>query len=93
MDREYKGFCRRALFHACPFAPSTLRESLIEEKLRIHIKDDLKVALTITDKNFSLGLFNHKGEYDYSMDLISLSKDSIGWGKKLFQIFVQGYLG
>jgi predicted transcriptional regulator len=65
-----------------------LQEFLAAEKLKIFIKDDLKIALTITENSFSLGLFNLSGEYDYSMDLISLSPKAISWGEELFKILI-----
>lgn len=53
--------------------------------LKIYIKDDLEVALAVTDNSFSLGLFLQTGKYDDSMDLISFSKEAIEWGEQLFE--------
>ena len=53
--------------------------------LKIYIKDDLEIALAVTDNSFSLGLFMLTGKYDDSMDLISFSKEAIEWGEQLFE--------
>jgi len=53
--------------------------------LVIFLKEDLKVALTVTEKSFSLGLFDLEGEYDYSVDLISLNHEAVEWGEDLFR--------
>ncbi len=64
---------------------------LIEEKLKIFVKDsNLKVALTVSDKIFSLGLFDLNGEYDYTEDLISTSAEAIAWGEELFRQTMEG---
>jgi predicted transcriptional regulator len=52
--------------------------------LTIYVKEDLEIALAVTDKAFSLGLFMLSGKYDDGMDLIAFSKDSLDWGKALF---------
>jgi predicted transcriptional regulator len=62
-----------------------LSKSFQNGNLKIYIKENLKVALTVTDKNFSLGLFKINGEYDDNMDLISLNKEAIEWGHELFE--------
>jgi predicted transcriptional regulator len=54
------------------------------------LKDDLKVALTVTETAFSLGLFMVNGEYDYNMDLVSVNQDAIVWGDALFQECIKG---
>ncbi|MGF3522753.1 MAG: helix-turn-helix transcriptional regulator [Candidatus Bathyarchaeia archaeon] len=64
---------------------------LTEEKLKIFVKDgNLKVALTVSDKIFSLGLFDLNGEYDYREDLISTDPQAIAWGEELFRLTVEG---
>lgn len=62
-----------------------LRKYMVEGNLKIFLKENLKIALTITEKSFSLGLFDLEGEYDYSMDLISLNREAIMWGEDLFR--------
>lgn len=54
-------------------------------RLRIYLKEDLKIALTVTDNAVSLGLFRANGEYDYNMDVISINQNAIRWGNDLFQ--------
>jgi predicted transcriptional regulator len=62
-----------------------LHKYILDERLRIFVKDDLKVALTITENSFSLGLFGLDGNYDYGMDLVSLSPRAVAWGEELFR--------
>jgi len=64
---------------------------LIEEKLKIFVKEsNLKVALTVSDRIFSLGLFDLNGEYDYTEDLISKNPEAIVWGEELFRQTMEG---
>ncbi len=58
---------------------------LSEDKLRVFIKDNLKVALSLTESSFSLGLFDLSGTYDDNMDLRSNSVEAINWGERLFE--------
>jgi predicted transcriptional regulator len=64
--------------------PHELSRYVQEERLRVYLMDDLRVALTVTENSFSLGLFTNNGNYDYGMDLISNSEKSIRWGEELF---------
>ncbi len=57
---------------------------LESEKLTIFLNDDLKVALAVTDKCISLGLFSLNKEYDYRADLVSFDQRAIDWGEELF---------
>ena len=65
------------------------REELLgpieENKLNIFISDSLRVALTVTENSFSMGLYSLSGEYDYSMDLVSNNIKAIEWGERLYQ--------
>jgi predicted transcriptional regulator len=55
-------------------------------KLELFVmKEDIKVALTITDYFISLGFFNFDGTYDWNKDLIGYDKVAIDWGKELFE--------
>jgi predicted transcriptional regulator len=63
---------------------------LSEDKLRVFVKDDLKIALALTESSFSLGLFALSGSYDDSMDLRSNSIEAIEWGERLFEDAVKG---
>jgi predicted transcriptional regulator len=64
----------------------TLKKNFVEGTLKIFLNEDLRFALTVTDKNFSLGLFTTDGDYDDNMDLISTNPQAIQWGEELFQI-------
>ncbi len=50
---------------------------------------NIKAAITVTDYFLSFGLFRMDGTYDYSNDLISYSKQSIAWGKEIFDYYVK----
>jgi predicted transcriptional regulator len=63
-----------------------LKKNFVEGTLKIFLNEDLRFALTVTDKNFSLGLFTLEGDYEYDMDLISTNPQAIQWGEELFQI-------
>jgi predicted transcriptional regulator len=67
-----------------------VRKYLAEDKLRVFVKDDLRIALSLTESSFSLGLFALSGAYDDSMDLRSNSIESIKWGELLFDYAVKG---
>ena len=67
-----------------------LQKYIVEDKLTIFIKEDLKFALTVTESSFSLGLFGLDEEYDYTNDLISLSPLAIEWGEELFKGVLTG---
>ena len=63
-----------------------LKKNFVDGTLKIFLNEDLRFALTVTDKNFSLGLFTLDGDYDDNMDLISTNPRAIQWGEELFQI-------
>jgi predicted transcriptional regulator len=65
-----------------------LRKYIVDEKLKIYLHENLWVALTVSDKSLSLGLFSHDGNYDYGMDLVSMSDKAIEWGNELFQSYL-----
>ena len=52
------------------------------------IKDDLKIAVTVTDYFISLGFSNFDGTYDWNKDLICYDKKGIEWGTELFQWYL-----
>jgi predicted transcriptional regulator len=60
-----------------------------EGRLKIYIIDELKIALTVTENLFSMGLFDLNGQYDYGMDLISLDPESLQWGEEVFQDYLK----
>ena len=61
-----------------------IKNPFVEGTLKIFLNEDIKVALTVTDKTLSLGLFTVDGDYDDNMDLISTSPNAIRWGSDLF---------
>lgn len=65
-----------------------LKKVLSEEMLKIwEIKEDVKVALTITDKFTVLGLFFLNGTYDSTRLLIGDQDDAVIWSNKLFEYY------
>jgi predicted transcriptional regulator len=62
---------------------------LLEGQLKIYIRDDIKIALTVTENIFSLGLFNLNGEYDYSTDLVSVNPKALQLGDEIFQEYLK----
>jgi len=62
-------------------------------KLRILLAEGMRVALTVTENSFSMGLFTVDGEYDYTRDLVSNSVRAIEWGEELFQYFLEDAVG
>lgn len=58
--------------------------------LRIwEIKENIKVAFTVTDKAMTLGLFSKKGMYDSTKILVSDHEDALVWGNKLFKYYLK----
>ena len=62
-------------------------EYMQKEKLKIFLVDSLRIALTVTENCFSLGLFTIDGNYDYTRDLVANNKEVIEWGKLLYYEF------
>lgn len=62
---------------------------LVNGQLRVYLLDDLKIALTVTEKNFSLGLFHLNGEYDYTTDLVSINPLALQWGEEIFHEYIR----
>ena len=55
-------------------------------KLKLYLmKEEVKVAFTVTDYLLSFGLFNIDGTYDWNKDLISYNRKAIEWGSELFE--------
>ncbi|MCZ7355624.1 MAG: DUF1724 domain-containing protein [Candidatus Methanoperedens sp.] len=65
-----------------------LTQKDIKFKLYI-IKENAKVAFTVTDYFLSIGFFHIDGTYDYGNDLISYNKEAIEWGRELFEDLLQ----
>jgi len=53
--------------------------------LQVYLNNNLKFALTVTENNLTLGLFNLTGEYDYTTDLICEEETGLQWGHQLFR--------
>jgi len=53
------------------------------------IEEDIKIALTLTDNVFYLGMFADSGIYDYSKAMISDDKKAISWGRELHEHYRQ----
>ena len=66
-----------------------IKKYVQEEKLKIFLNEDVKIALTVAENSFSLGLFKLNGEYDYGVDLMSTSSEAIEWGEHLFEDVVR----
>lgn len=65
-------------------------ENIHSEKLKLYMmKEDAKVAATLTDYYFSLGFFNLDGTYDWNRDLISYDEKGIEWGRELFDWYLK----
>ena len=64
------------------------KKLLSENKLKIwEIKEDIKVAFTVTDKFMTMGFFLINGLYDSTKNLVSDHDDAITWGNKLFEYY------
>jgi predicted transcriptional regulator len=60
-----------------------------ETNLKLHVvKQDPRIAFTVTDYFISIGFFRHDGMYDIGSDLLSYSQEALDWGQKLFDYYV-----
>jgi predicted transcriptional regulator len=64
------------------------RKYLSAGSLKIYLRNNLRIALALTEKSFSLGLYTLSGTYDDNMDLVSESAQAIEWGEHLFEDIV-----
>jgi predicted transcriptional regulator len=53
------------------------------------IERQLNLAFTVTDYFMELGFFRRDGMYDWSKELLSYSKDSLSWGRALYQFYCE----
>ncbi|MCX9010963.1 MAG: winged helix-turn-helix domain-containing protein [Candidatus Methanoperedens sp.] len=53
------------------------------------LKEDVKIAFTVTDYFLSIGFFRYDGIYDYNNDIISYSKEANAWGRDLFEHYAK----
>lgn len=59
-------------------------------KLKLYlIKEDIKVAFTVTESFLSFGLFNFDGAYDWNKDILDTSEEGIRWGLELYEWYRQ----
>ncbi len=69
--------------------PDLLNELLKLETFRLYrIDTDVKVAFTVTDRMFSLGLFRMEGGYDVGTDLNCIGDSAREWGGELFEYYL-----
>lgn len=50
---------------------------------------ELKIAFTVTEKFFSMGLFLEGRTYDPTINLVSKNKKAINWGSQLFEYYLK----
>jgi predicted transcriptional regulator len=62
---------------------------IMQDHLKIYLIENLKIALTVTDDIFSLGLFSLNGTYDYNSDLISMNPEAVRWGESVFEDYLK----
>ena len=83
-------FTSKVLNRTLASAETGLIKKYIQEgKLKISLNENVKIALTVSENSFSMGLFNLNGEYDYGADLISFNQAAIKWGEHLFEDVVK----
>lgn len=62
-----------------------LEETISLNNLKfLSIDEDIKIALTVTERFLNLGLFLNDGIYDATMSLVSYDEDAISWGEELY---------
>jgi predicted transcriptional regulator len=65
-----------------------INELMNYENFRLYrIRDDIKVAFTVTDAHLYLGLFRLDGTYDIGQDLFCTGKGAVAWGFELFEYY------
>jgi len=65
-----------------------LKQLLREQNFTLFvISQDVKIAFTVTDSVFHLGLFDKKGIYDYNRDLIGEDENAISWGESMYNYY------
>ncbi len=67
-----------------------LERLILENQLKLwKIKEDVKVAFTVTDNFIALGLSMINGRYDNTKLLLSGYDDMLKWGDKLFEYYLE----
>ncbi len=65
-----------------------LKTAIKRRSLKIRrFRGDLKVAFTVTDRFFSMGLFGSDGLYDQNRDIMSTDRRAIDWGFRLYEYY------
>jgi predicted transcriptional regulator len=65
-----------------------IKELMMRDNFRLYrIKNDIKVAFTVTDADLYLGLFRLDGTYDIGQDLFCRGKGAVAWGLDLFKYY------
>ena len=73
-----------------PESLERLKRLITEKQVKLwEIKEDVKVAFTVTDKALTLGLSSKKGMYDPVKLLVSDHDDALKWGNKLFDHYLK----
>jgi len=68
---------------------SELKEALHGNLKLFTIEPQPNIAFTVTDYFMELGFFRYDGTYDWSNEVLSYSKDSLSWGRKLYQYYLE----
>ena len=68
---------------------SELKKALQTNLKFFTIEPQPALAFTVTDYFMDLGFFRQDGMYDWSKELLSYSEDSLSWGRKLYQYYVE----
>lgn len=55
----------------------------------LRVDEDVKIALTVTEKFLNFGLFLNDGIYDATMSLVNFDKDAIIWGEELYEYYLK----
>lgn len=67
-----------------------LKRLILQEKLKLwEIKEEVKVAFTVTDNFITFGVFSKNGMYDSTKNLISNDAAAIKWGNELFEYYLK----
>ncbi|MDI9618965.1 winged helix-turn-helix domain-containing protein [Methanothermobacter sp.] len=67
-----------------------LKKAIINRNLKVlRFPGPLKIALTVTDRFLSLGLFDSRGFYDQNRDIMSTDRRAIDWGFRLYEHYLE----
>ncbi len=81
---------KRAIESHDPESLEYLKKLISENQLKLwKIKENVKVAFTVTDKFMTLGLSTINGRYDNTRLLLSDHNDTLQWGDKSFEYYLK----